>query len=180
MRESRFKKRREIWKYGERGFRYTQLDVGHAYASCVLSAAFQGWNVSVISEISDASLKKMLGMTPDIFAHEAEVEHPALLAIVSTSDVQFEISEKFLEKFDGVKFQGKPNQLSYAHVVWPLVKRITEITEKVTYNSFLPPHFFSRKIRWSTKVKPWSTQVKLWSMKVKQNLLPKEFQQLRQ
>ncbi|MCP3867901.1 MAG: SagB/ThcOx family dehydrogenase [Gammaproteobacteria bacterium] len=38
---------REAWKYGERTFRYTQYDVGHALGSLGFSAALRGWKLFV-------------------------------------------------------------------------------------------------------------------------------------
>jgi SagB-type dehydrogenase family enzyme len=37
---------REAWKYGERAFRYCQLDVGHAVAALAYAAALLGWEVA--------------------------------------------------------------------------------------------------------------------------------------
>jgi hypothetical protein len=109
------------------------LDVGHAFAACALSAAFQGWHISVISGVSDAVLRKLLGLTPELYIHEAEIENPALLAIVmpEQKEISFEFSEKFLQKIENLKWEGKPNSLSWAHVSWPIVKEITQVTEKV-------------------------------------------------
>jgi hypothetical protein len=36
---------REVWKYGERGLRYTQLDIGHAWAALSISASLHGWRL---------------------------------------------------------------------------------------------------------------------------------------
>ncbi|MCP2858044.1 hypothetical protein, partial [Salmonella enterica] len=38
---------REAWKYGERAFRYCQLDVGHATAALRNAAAVLGWSLAV-------------------------------------------------------------------------------------------------------------------------------------
>lgn len=37
---------REAWKYGERAFRYCQLDVGHAEGSLAAAAALLGWSLA--------------------------------------------------------------------------------------------------------------------------------------
>lgn len=39
---------REVWKYGVRGFRYCQHDVGHALAALRFAAQLLGWTVTVI------------------------------------------------------------------------------------------------------------------------------------
>ena len=46
---------REAWKYGERAFRYTQHDIGHALGALRFSTAMNGWKLSVIPEISPAN-----------------------------------------------------------------------------------------------------------------------------
>jgi hypothetical protein len=59
-------RRREIWKYGERGFRYSQLDVGHALSSLSVSALLLGWQVIPINLIgtkfTDNFLEKFLNL----------------------------------------------------------------------------------------------------------------------
>ncbi|MDD2335840.1 MAG: SagB/ThcOx family dehydrogenase [Geobacteraceae bacterium] len=42
---------RESWKYGERVYRYCQLDVGHALAALALSAAALGWEARLLDDL---------------------------------------------------------------------------------------------------------------------------------
>lgn len=37
--------RPQVWKYGERGWRYSQLDLGHAAEAVAVAARLAGWTV---------------------------------------------------------------------------------------------------------------------------------------
>ena len=52
---------RESWKYGERAFRYVQLDAGHAIGAVRYAAAVLGWGATV-SQWSDAQVASVLGL----------------------------------------------------------------------------------------------------------------------
>lgn len=52
------------FRYGERGFRYCQLDVGHAIGALSTSAALLQWHCRPLWGISDESLAKMVGCVP--------------------------------------------------------------------------------------------------------------------
>lgn len=53
---------REAWKYGERAFRYCQLDVGHALSSLAHAAALLGWTLHEQSQVGAATLGHLLGL----------------------------------------------------------------------------------------------------------------------
>ncbi len=52
---------REAWKYGERAFRYCQLDVGHAVGALGYAAALLGWTVEAL-EAPSAAVARCLGL----------------------------------------------------------------------------------------------------------------------
>ncbi len=52
---------REAWKYGERAFRYCQLDVGHAVGALAYAAALLGWRVEPLAVGGD-DLAHLLGL----------------------------------------------------------------------------------------------------------------------
>ncbi len=52
---------REAWKYGERAFRYCQLDVGHAVAGLAYATAALGWKLHERRELATPSLASLLG-----------------------------------------------------------------------------------------------------------------------
>jgi SagB-type dehydrogenase family enzyme len=70
---------REAWKYGERAFRYRQLDTGHALGALRYAAASLGWNAEVDSACGSAELAAWLGLDRDGDYRGAEREDPELL-----------------------------------------------------------------------------------------------------
>ncbi len=74
---------REAWKYGERAFRYCQLDTGHAIAALHYAGALLGWRLSEQPQVGSATLAIALGLDrpedfpvrrrPDTELEEAEV-----------------------------------------------------------------------------------------------------------
>ena len=53
---------REAWKYGERAFRYCQLDTGHAIGSLSYAAKTLGWSLAEQSRITTDELSHILGL----------------------------------------------------------------------------------------------------------------------
>ena len=53
---------RESWKYGERAYRYCQLDIGHALAALSLSAAALGWKARLVDKPGRDELATLLGV----------------------------------------------------------------------------------------------------------------------
>jgi SagB-type dehydrogenase family enzyme len=75
---------REAWKYGERAFRYCQLDTGHAVAALSYAAAALGWRLSEQPQIGTESLGCAFGVdrTADFPSHrsaDTEREEPEVL-----------------------------------------------------------------------------------------------------
>lgn len=65
---------REAWKYGERAFRYCQLDVGHALGAVRYAAGALGWHARLVEDLESAALSALLGLdrTGDFSGVEAE------------------------------------------------------------------------------------------------------------
>lgn len=53
---------REAWKYGERAFRYCQLDTGHAVGALAYAAAVLGWVLNEQRHVATDTLAQMLGL----------------------------------------------------------------------------------------------------------------------
>ncbi len=53
---------REAWKYGERAFRYCQLDTGHAVGALSYAAQALGWSLIEQKHISTEALAHLLGV----------------------------------------------------------------------------------------------------------------------
>lgn len=73
---------REAWKYGERAFRYVQLDVGHALAALKYAASALNLQLSIVP-VDDDSLAELLGLQRQQDFLHADREHPDVLLRVS-------------------------------------------------------------------------------------------------
>ena len=116
---------REAWKYGERAFRYCQLDVGHAMASLAYAAALLGWRVRPLAMGSEA-LAHLLGLDrpadfpPSRFAY-TEAEEPEILLAIDApglNAIPAEPGAWLAEAF----WQGMPSQVDPAPGYrWPVI-----------------------------------------------------------
>lgn len=70
---------REAWKYGERAFRYCQLDAGHALGALRYAAAALGWQALPVKGLGAAGLARLMGLDRDADFGLAEREEPEML-----------------------------------------------------------------------------------------------------
>ncbi|CAI8600750.1 unnamed protein product [Vicia faba] len=137
---------RESWKYGERGFRYCNHDVGHAIAAVSMAAAGLGWDVKLLDSLGFEEIKFLMGAhvfpefkTPRRAVKgkipEIEFEHPDCVMLVFPSGVSGfdldyrELSDAMLE-FSKLEWKGKPNSLSKEHVCWDVIYKTSEVVKK--------------------------------------------------
>jgi SagB-type dehydrogenase family enzyme len=127
---------RESWKYGERGFRYCQHDVGHAIAALTIAAAGLGWEARLLEGVTDADLARLLGLERQ---QGAEAEHPeCLLALVPQNAAlpaerqrAFCLPDVAREELGRADWLGTPNRLSSDHHPWPVIDQVAEATRKI-------------------------------------------------
>ncbi|HWQ20586.1 MAG TPA: nitroreductase family protein [Methanotrichaceae archaeon] len=129
---------RESWKYGERAFRYCQLDVGHALAALSVSASCLGWHAALIDGLSTDQIGLLAGISG---GEEGETERPdCLIAIQSISaDGKIQIAPEVLEHFRRISWLGTPNRLSREHVSWPIIGMVAEAVAKPRTEDHLGP-----------------------------------------
>jgi SagB-type dehydrogenase family enzyme len=121
---------REAWKYGERAFRYCQLDAGHAIGAVAQAAAALGWRAHVLPEPSDEDIQSLLGLTRPDAAHRRESEHPDLLLWIATDDAPL-ASFDLRPLIDAERsWHGAANRLSEDHDGWPLVDLAVQFSRK--------------------------------------------------
>jgi len=121
---------RESWKYGERAFRYCQLDVGHAVGAAAQAAAALGWRAHLLCEPSDADVAALLGLDRPDASHRREEEHPdALLWIAADRNAPPAIDVSSLARAPRT-WTGAANRLSEDHDGWPLVDRAARFCVK--------------------------------------------------
>jgi len=126
---------REAWKYGERAFRYCQLDAGHALGAVRYAAAVLGWQARVVPGLSHAQLATMLGLSRDVDFGRAEREEPELLIQVGP-----DLSEVALAPTawlaavasDAVTWQGQASLLDrHPMYRWPIIDEVAQATRAV-------------------------------------------------
>lgn len=120
---------RESWKYGERAFRYSLTDIGHALAALGIAAFCLGWQVAMLEGADTKDLYRLLGITN---ADRGEVEHPdCLMAVFSDGEMHDTILPwDELSLLTPEKFQGEPNILSIEHRDWPKIESVAAATIK--------------------------------------------------
>jgi SagB-type dehydrogenase family enzyme len=112
---------REAWKYGERAYRYCQLDAGHAIGSVAQAAAALGWRAEALAAPADAEVAALIGLDREDAWHRREPEHPDLLMWISTAAARSPILD-FFGLIDAQRaFHGQANRLSEDHDGWPII-----------------------------------------------------------
>jgi SagB-type dehydrogenase family enzyme len=122
---------REAWKYGERAFRYTQLDAGHALRSLQISARLNGWYGRLVDAVAPEVIETLFGLNqPSRFrAHEAEI--PDALLIVSPLNETPVPDLSLLLGACHAPYAGTANLLSPSHQEWEAIVRIENATRKI-------------------------------------------------
>jgi hypothetical protein len=129
--------RQETWKYGERGFRTAQQEVGHTLARLRLAAAALGWKLSLLPARGDAAMSALLGLDRDADYERAERETPNLVVAVSAGlsapeQGALDGLSKALCRLQAQSWVGHANALnSTAGVAWPVLDEVTRATAGV-------------------------------------------------
>ncbi len=111
---------REAWKYGERCYRYCQLDAGHAYGAIKMACTMLGWQCKIES-IDTEEIAHAFGLDQFERFHPAERESPDLLIrIGDTSNLPTTPSLPY-----------PANLLSPSHHDWPILPLIDEAAQGV-------------------------------------------------
>lgn len=139
---------REAWKYGERGFRYCQLDVGHALGALRYAAGALGWKVEMVEGLTSGEISALLGLDRDAdFAGGAEREAPDLMLRVTTGSSIAPFGQAApdftADQLSG--WTGRANLLDrYPMYKWPVIEEAAAATRKTktvaepTYRNGLP------------------------------------------
>lgn len=142
---------REAWKYGERAFRYCQLDVGHALAATCYAAGVLGWSVRLIEAPGDDDVSAFLGLDREedlagLDAHDRE--HPDGLLLVAPPGEIVDAAHRIEVALDALRavtrqgvWTGRPNPLSAEHADWPAIADVASATAKprTAARAALPP-----------------------------------------
>lgn len=111
---------REAWKYGERAFRYCQLDMGHVLAAVSYAAALHGWSPRLLALDSDA-VARCLGLDRAEDFAGVEDEEPEVIVALEAADETLPSNWK--------RWAGKPGLLD-AHPLyqWPVIEEVAVAT----------------------------------------------------
>lgn len=116
---------REAWKYGERAFRYCQLDVGHALAAVAYAARLLGWQARPLALPAD-TLGRVLGCTrtadfaPARHAYTEAEEAEALLFLHAPSGAA--TAPALAQWLATAQWHGSPSAIDPAPGYrWPIV-----------------------------------------------------------
>lgn len=120
---------REAWKYGERAFRYTQLDAGHALQAVHVSTRMQGWQMMPVEGIDAAKVDRLLGLDqPSRFIAGEHEFSDLLLQITLPSPQAPDAALTSLLTSLPERFAGMANRLSATHHLWEVLPRIEAAT----------------------------------------------------
>ncbi len=121
---------REAWKYGERGFRYCQLDIGHALGALRYAAATLGWRAEHLGGLGSASIASLLGLDrAGDFAGAEPEEAELLIALGDASDPP-----------QGAHWTGQANLLDPRPMYrWPIIEDAAHATRGLDDTPAHPP-----------------------------------------
>ncbi len=123
---------REAWKYGERAFRYCQLDIGHALGALRYAAAALGWTATVVNGIADTALTGLMGLDrADDFSGVEREDADLLIAIdphpAADSGATNDIPDAFETRIG--QWAGRANLLDpHPFYRWPVIDQVSRAT----------------------------------------------------
>jgi SagB-type dehydrogenase family enzyme len=120
---------REAWKYGERAFRYCQLDLGHALGAIRCAAGALGWRARVIEGLKPDKLAALMGLDrADDFGRAEREDADLLIAIDTDPDAAAQAPDAWLEA--GADWTGSANVLDRHPIYrWPIIDEVSEATQ---------------------------------------------------
>jgi SagB-type dehydrogenase family enzyme len=114
---------REAWKYGERAFRYCQLDMGHVLAALAYAAALHGWH------------PRLLRLAPEQVAGHLGVDRSADFVGVEAEEAEVIVSLHADSENDSPtppvwpNWAGKPSLLDPKPMYqWPVIEAVAAAT----------------------------------------------------
>jgi SagB-type dehydrogenase family enzyme len=110
---------REAWKYGERSWRYCQLDAGHAYGAIKTSASMLGWQCEIMS-VETKEIAALCGLDQLERFNRSEYESPDMLIRIGTGLFPLPHTPNLL---------SHANTLSPSHHEWPILEIIDDATQ---------------------------------------------------
>jgi SagB-type dehydrogenase family enzyme len=119
---------REAWKYGERAFRYVQLDLGHALGALAYSAAILGYRLEPLP-VDRQTLARLIGLdrVSDFDSVEAEVPDLLLRLTPREEPHRFALPSEEISLPSVECWHGRPNRLSaHPRHHWPVIDQLDQ------------------------------------------------------
>ncbi len=115
---------REAWKYGERAFRYCQLDLGHVLAAVAHAAALHGWRPRLL-RLQPAELAHCLGTDrADDFAGVEREEAEVIVALHAPEADPVPLPPLHWDEWSGLPALLDPNPMYQ----WPVIEDVAAAT----------------------------------------------------
>lgn len=124
---------REAWKYGERAFRYCQLDIGHALGAFRYAAGALGWTAKLVGEDASATLAALMGLdrTQDFSGVETE-DADLLIAIDPRPMANSSQAHGSPDPCARGQWAGRANLLDPRPIYrWPVIDQVKQATQSV-------------------------------------------------
>ena len=128
---------REAWKYGERAYRYCQLDAGHALAAVAYAAGCVGWHARLAPHVDDDGLARLVGLDrAKDFPVAPEREVPELLLAISPEPPESAWcaapwpDARTREAVEHALWRGRAETLSPDHEPWDVIDEVSRATHK--------------------------------------------------
>lgn len=119
---------REAWKYGERAFRYCQLDLGHALAAVRYAASCLGWTARLVETIPSADIARRIGLDRAADFAGAEREDPDIL--IALAPAGGDLPDLPPVPFGG-RWMGRANVLDRHPLYrWPVIDQVSLATHR--------------------------------------------------
>jgi SagB-type dehydrogenase family enzyme len=115
---------REAWKYGERAFRYCQLDIGHALGALRYAAGALGWSARIVEGLASEALAAMLGLDREADFAGVEAEEPELLLALAPAGEPTAAPPAFRGPWTGRANRLDPHPLYR----WPVIDEAAQAT----------------------------------------------------
>jgi SagB-type dehydrogenase family enzyme len=113
---------REAWKYGERAFRYCQLDTGHALAALRYAAGVLGWRIRLLETWADQQVAEILGLARVADFGQAESEDAEAMLWIGADNSAPPDPETLAARLRAAAWQGRANPLtSLPKLEWPVI-----------------------------------------------------------
>jgi SagB-type dehydrogenase family enzyme len=124
---------REAWKYGERAFRYCQLDVGHALGAFRYAAGALGWRATLVEDVTSAELAALMGLDRTDAFSGVEREDAELLIAIEAAPSTVAAAERNIPgagESDGNQWTGRANLLDPRPLYrWPVIGQVSDATQ---------------------------------------------------